>query len=57
LEYLKYSKDMEVVAILNLDTGDYNILKIFDQTEVELTDIKGSKDIRKATNLVVYYYK
>ena len=48
------SRNKKVVAILNLDVGDYDILKIFDENGIELNTVKGTKHISKATNLIVY---
>lgn len=53
LNYLK-SKQMEVVAMLNLDTGWYNMMKLFDP-ENDLVLRKNSE--KDPTNLLVYYYE
>jgi hypothetical protein len=48
------SRNKKVVAILNLDVGDYDILKVFDENGIEINMVKGTKPINKATNLIVY---
>ena len=48
------SRNKKVVAILNLDVGDYDILKLFDENGIEINMVKGTKPINKATNLIVY---
>ncbi len=56
LSYLK-DKNMNVVAMLNLDTGWYNILEVYDRNGSKYDDIEGDKPLVKATNLVTYYYE
>ena len=48
--------DMSVVAMLNLDTGAYNILNLFNE-QGQSTGIHGSTNLEKASNLLVYYYE
>lgn len=50
-EYNRY-----VYSMLNLDTGNYDILQIFPD-EREYSDISGRKEPSDATNLLVYYYE
>ncbi|MBX2932006.1 MAG: hypothetical protein KF781_08685 [Chitinophagaceae bacterium] len=49
------SRGLKVEGILNLDTGAYNILNIFDENGSLLTDVIGPVNVSSATNLVVYY--
>jgi len=49
------SRGLKVDGILNLDTGAFNILNVFDEHGSLVTDVKGSRNISTATNLVVYY--
>ncbi len=56
LSYLQ-SKDMKVVAMLNLDTGWYNILEVYDNDGDKYSRLQGDKPLTKATNLVAYYYE
>ncbi len=53
LTYLK-SKSVEVVAMLNLDTGWYNMFKLYDQNRELVLKRNPDKD---PTNLLVYYYE
>lgn len=48
------SRNKKVEAILNLDVGTYDILKVFDDKGTELSTIKGTQKISKATNLIIY---
>ncbi|MGH6816777.1 MAG: hypothetical protein ACREC6_13850, partial [Hyphomicrobiaceae bacterium] len=48
-------RKLTVEAILNLDTGAYNILQVHGEDGRILTDPRGSVDIEKATNLIVYF--
>ena len=53
LNYLN-SKQIKVVAMLNLDTGWYNMMKLFDKSE----DLVLRKNPEKSpTNLLVYYFE
>ena len=48
------SRNKKVEAILNLDVGAYDILKVFDDNGSELSIVKGTQQISKATNLIIY---
>ena len=48
------SRNKKVEAILNLDVGAYDILKVFDDNGNELSIVKGTQQISKATNLIIY---
>ena len=48
-------RHLKIEGILNLDTGSYNILNIFDGSGNSITDLNGPVEISKATNLIVYY--
>lgn len=55
------SRNLKVEAILNLDTGGFNILEFYDQSGQVFKDtngkpaIKGTVELLNATNLLVYY--
>jgi len=55
LEYLK-EEGLNVIAMLNLDTGMYNILEVYNERGYQLDDVEGEEPVRKATNLLSYYY-
>lgn len=44
----------DVIAILNLDVGSYNILNVFDDNGRIIRDLTAPVPIQKATNLIVY---
>lgn len=54
--YLK-AKNMNIVAMLNLDTGMYNILEVYDDDGDRENNVKGKENVSKATNLLTYYYE
>ena len=56
LSYLQ-EKEMNVVAMLNLDTGWYNILEVYDKDGDKYDRMQGDKPLTKATNMVAYYYE
>jgi hypothetical protein len=49
------SRKLKVEGIINLDTGSYNILNVYDERENLIRDVKGLVDISEATNLIIYY--
>lgn len=53
LHYFK-AKDCYVAAMLNLDTGWYNLLKLYDEEQSVL--LKKNPD-KSPTNLLTYYYE
>lgn len=57
LQYLRDDKGMDVVGILNLDTGMYNVQEVWDDKGNNKSDLKGDTQISSASNLVVYHYK
>ncbi len=56
--YLR-DRDNEVIAMVNLDTGAYDILEVYDEDNDKIDGIHGDRSfsIRKATNLITYYYE
>jgi hypothetical protein len=48
-------RNKKVEAILNLDVGSYNILRVMDANGKEVSALRGPVSIYKATNLVVFY--
>ncbi|MEA5260815.1 hypothetical protein VB264_23650 [Arcicella aquatica] len=57
LSYIKNQRNMEVIALLNLDTGALDCLSTFDENGYELGYIKGNenKNFSETTNLIVFY--
>lgn len=55
LTYLK-SKGFYTWSVLNLDTGMYDIMELYNKSGKQDYDVRGTKDSRIATNLLVYYY-
>lgn len=54
--FLKETENMEVVALLNLDTGAYNVMELYKDNEQRDFSINGETDIKVSTNLIVYHY-
>lgn len=48
-------RSKKIEAILNLDVGSYNILRVMDAAGKEVGALRGPISIYKATNLVVFY--
>ncbi len=42
--------------MLNLDTGMYDILRVYLENGVEVPYLKGRLEVSEATNLLVYHY-
>lgn len=55
-DYLQ-DKDVNIIAMLNLDTGWGNVLQVYDNDGDKLHDIQGDKNLSRATNLIVYHYE
>jgi hypothetical protein len=53
-DYLRQTT--EVVGLLNLDTGDYDVFQVNTPSGESLSDLRGPRSIGVATNLLVYYY-
>ncbi len=57
-EFLKGYKNMkEIIFMLNLETGQHEFFRIYDNTGKIRNDIKGLAEPEKAVNLLVYYYE
>jgi hypothetical protein len=54
--YLYDEKNLNVIGIINLDTGQKNIFQTYYESGAEITNIKGPVSINIASNLLVYYY-
>jgi len=50
------SHSMEVVAVMNFDTGSYDILEIYNEEGEVLNDQYSNTHISRATNLLTYHY-
>ena len=50
-------KEMEIVAVINTDTGSYDCLNLYNSNNDLNRNIGGTIDISTATNLVVHYYE
>lgn len=47
---------MDVISIVNLDTGGNDIYEVYDDDKSKLRYMMGEAEPRDATNLLVYYY-
>ena len=54
--HLKDDEKMDVVAILNIDTGGFNILNFNNERGQRDFVVSGPTDIKLATNLIVYSF-
>ena len=57
LDFLQNKRGMEVIALLNLDTGVQDVCQVFNYDGSKNNLIKGKADISAAKNLLVYYYE
>lgn len=48
-------REFKVLGIMNLDTGSYDILNVFNERGNLWPTVRGPVDISVATNLIVYY--
>jgi len=56
MEYLD-EKEMEVIAMMNFDTGSYDIFQLYDEDGDVKNSQSGLMPISKATNLLTYHIK
>lgn len=47
----------EIVAMLNLDTGSYDVLEFYRENGAKLVNPTGTMSVSKATNLLVYHFE
>jgi len=55
LNYFK-SSGKDIYAMINLDTGSYNMINVYYPNGSKVSDFKGSNDIAGAVNIIAYYY-
>jgi len=46
----------EIIYMINLDTGMQNVYSVYDTNGNEDSYMKGTTEVKKAANLLVYYY-
>ncbi|MFN8397197.1 MAG: hypothetical protein U0176_21415 [Bacteroidia bacterium] len=56
LRYAKMERGLQVVAMLNLDTGAENIMEVYNDYGYKLPDPTGSVPIANAINLIAWSY-
>ena len=56
-QFLNEFKEMEVIFMINLDTGWQDVFRLYDEYGALNTIIQGPLPIEKAVNLLVYYYE
>ena len=57
LDYLNNFENITVTFLVNLDTGNQDILRLFNKDGSININIKGTLDPSEARNLLVYYYE
>ncbi len=57
LDFLNQMKGMEVVSMINLDTGDQDVFKFFEKDGTVNKTIKGARELDAAVNLLTYYFQ
>ena len=55
--HLKDDQGMTVVALLNIDTGGFNILELYNERGQRDFTVSGPRDIKLATNLISYSFE
>ncbi len=48
---------MEVTCMINLDTGDQDVFRLYEKDGSPNKMIKGEKDLSVAVNLLAYYFQ
>ena len=57
LNFLNEFKEMNVMWMINLDTGFQDVFSLYDSDGKINSSIKGNKPVNEAINLLVYYYQ
>ncbi len=57
LDFLNNYKDMEVIFMINLDTGYQDVFQFYNKDGTINSTIKGQKDLSTAINLLAYYFE
>jgi hypothetical protein len=57
LDYLKEFAELEVIFLINLDTGYQDVFQFYNSDGTFHTKLKGKAPINQAVNLLVYYYQ
>ena len=55
--FLKENYKIDLIFMINMETGSDNVLQLYDETGNVRNDIKGTIDPKDATSLLVYYYE
>jgi hypothetical protein len=50
-------RNLEVVGLMNLDRGAYDIMEAYNDNSQSMSFLSGSVSVSNATNLLVYYYE
>lgn len=57
LQFLQDYKDMEIIFMINLDTGGQDVFEMYNANCTVNTSIKGQLHPSEAANILTYYYK
>jgi hypothetical protein len=57
LDYLNQEKKMRVVSMINLDTGDQDVFRLFEKDGSYNRQVKGERELSAAVNLLAYYFQ
>lgn len=57
LNFLKEGRNMEVIFMINLDTGAQDVFQLYNSNCSENNSIKGQLSLAYAENLLVYYFE
>lgn len=55
--YMEEIKQTDVIGMINLDTGMYDIMEFYNDAGSKVPSLHGEENVSKATNLVAYYYE
>jgi hypothetical protein len=57
LDYLNQEMKMRVASMINLDTGDQDVFRLFEKDGTYNRQIKGERELSAAVNLLAYYFQ
>ena len=57
LDFLRTGRNMDVIFMINLDTGAQDVFQLYNSNCSENSTIKGQVSLANAENLLVYYFE
>ncbi|MEM6377116.1 MAG: hypothetical protein AAF705_02815, partial [Bacteroidota bacterium] len=56
-QFLTDFQDLEIIFMINLDTGNQDVFELYNSNCTKNTSVKGRQPLSKAVNLLVYHFQ